>query len=104
MEERHLTLEAAELDLVRQLAGSEWTEIAVQQGYDVEHNSLVRISGTVQVTFGTTWKWGFSTDHELLSVQPGSTEVTWRSKLQSKPQPMPCVWFGAATLKGLMRA
>ena len=94
MEEQHLTLEVAELDLLRQLASSEWTEIAVQQGRDVERNSLVRISGAVQVTFGTTWKWGFSTDHELLSVQPGSTEVTWQSNLQSRPQPVPwrVVW------------
>ncbi len=94
MEERHLTLESTELDLLWQLASSEWTEIAVQQGYDVECNSLVRISGTVQVTFGTTWKWAFSDDHELLSVQPGSTGGTWKRNLQSEALPIPwrVVW------------
>ena len=94
MVERHLTLEAAELDLLRQLAGSEWTEIAVQQGYDVERNSLVRISGTVQVTFGTDWKEGFFQDHEVLSVQPGSPEITWQENIESKPLPKPwhVVW------------
>lgn len=94
MEERHLTLETAELDLLRQLAGSEWTEIAIQQGYDIECNSLVRISGAVQATFCTTWKWAFSDDHELISVQPGSPEITWQKDIQSKPQPMPwrVVW------------
>lgn len=90
MEERHLTLESAELDLLRQLAGSEWTEIAVQQGYDIERNGLVRISGAVQVTFGTSWKWGFSTDHQLLSIQPSSTEVKWQSDLT--PVPWRAVW------------
>lgn len=97
VEERHLTLEPEELDLLRQLASSEWEEIAVQQGYDIECNSLVRISGTVQATLGTAWKWGFSTDHELLSVEPGSPEVTWRKDRQSDPMPMPwrTVWSHA---------
>ena len=95
MEERHLTLGSAELDLLRQLAGAEWTEIAIQQGRDVERNSLVRISSTtVQATFDTDWKEGFFQDHEVLSVQAGSPEVTRQKNMESKPQPVPwrVVW------------
>jgi len=95
VEERHLTLGSAELDLLRQLAGAEWTEIAIQQGRDVECNGLVRIStATVQATFGTDWKEGFFQDHAVLSVQACSPEVTWQKNMESKPQPMPwrVVW------------
>ena len=94
MKERHLILTSVELDLLRRLATSEWTEIAVQQGYHVECHAQVRISAGFQVTFSTTWKDGFFDDHPVLSVEAGSAEVSWRKTLQSELVPVPwrVVW------------